>query len=183
MIKSISHTFRIDKETSDIFVGEASRQNTSLNSLINQILKRYARYDRFVIRSHDMRFPVPIMSAIFADLSNDHIEELGRRIGESHPKDLLRTTGLGIDFSCLLRVLSDDAYWFVLETSTGPDGLIFHLKNEVGGKWSYFLKGYMVSAATKVFALSITTEMTEFSLTIKVPSLPISNDLPFLLQC
>jgi len=172
MGKSVSHTFRIDKETSDVFVGEASRQSISLNSLINQILNRYARYDRFAIRYHVLRLSLPVMSVIFGDHSDDHIEELGRRIGESHPKDLLRTIGVGIDFSCLLRVLSDDACWFVMEKSTGPDGLIFHLRNEVGGKWSYFLKGYMVSAANKVFAISITTEMTEFSLTIKIPSPP-----------
>lgn len=168
MVKSVTHTFRIDKEASDSIEVEARRLNVSLTSLLNHILNRYARYDRFAIRYRVMRFSLPIVSAFLEDSSEDRCEERGRRIGESHPMDLLRTLGLGIEFSSLLQVLSEDACWFVLERSTGPDGLIFHLKNELGLKWSYFLKGYMEAAAEKVFAVPITTEMTKYSLTVKV---------------
>ncbi len=99
------------------------------------------------------------------------IEQTGRKLGETHAKDFLRVLGLPIDsssFSIFIDRLCRYAFWFTCDISEGDEGDIFHLKNDLGWKWTKFLKGYLESTAKKVFGLSFTIETTEFTVTLKV---------------
>ncbi len=176
MPKTVSYTCRIDQEAYDAMVEEARNSNLSVSSLLNQILKRYARFDRVAVRLRLMKFSSrPALAALLEHMSEDHLEGVGRRLGESHPTDVLRSLGMPIDsssFVTLLEVLSTDICWFTLERSRGPEGLIFHLRNDIGWKWTKYLMGYFESAAKKIFALSVTREVTEFTLTIRLRTSP-----------
>ena len=58
-----SITFRLDSSVVDEMQREADQKETSLNVLINQVLKRYTEWDRYESKIGMM--PVPKVNVIF----------------------------------------------------------------------------------------------------------------------
>lgn len=92
--KTVSYTCRIDQEAYHTMVEEARNPNLWVSSLLNQILKRYARFDRVAVRLRLMKFSSrTALAALLEDMSEDHLEGVVRSLGASHPTDVLRSLG------------------------------------------------------------------------------------------
>ena len=136
------------------------------------VLSRYARNDRFAVRNRVMGIsPRPVLTTLLDFISEDEMEEAGRRVGETHPRDVLTVSGFAIDassFMPLLEIIADYGFWCTLERPSKPSGSqIYHLRHDLGSKWTRFLRGY-VGSAKKLLGLSITIDHTEFTVTINV---------------
>lgn len=178
MPKSVGVSFRLSKKGHQALLEEASRQNVSVNALLNKILLSYADADRFALRHHVMRLHGrPVLEAILEGSSEDFLEEAGRKLGKFHAREILKIIGLPQDSSSFLPFvawLSKYESWFVYEMPEGGGGGIFHLRHEIGMKWTRFLKGYIASTA-EALGLSFELEVSQFIITIKIIE-PLIND-------
>ena len=170
--KTVTQTFRIDQESHDALVDEARTENLTLTSIINKVLTRYVQHERVATRHHFMRFcSSPILSTLLEGVSEEYMEGRGRRLGGFHPRDYLSALSFPIapsSFPTLLEHLSKYSFWFKLERYEEHDRTIFHLRTELGSKWSVFLRSYMEVATKSVFQIPASIDMTEFSVTIRV---------------
>jgi len=160
-------------------VKEARAQNISQTALLNQILTRYAQYERLGTAHHIMRFSSrPIMSTLLEGMSEEYLESQGRKLGEFHPRDFLTVLGIPIapsSFPIFLEYLSKYAFWFRLDRFEHDNEIIYHLKSDLGWRWTKFLMGYMEAACKNVFTHPMTMDITEFSVTLKVRLKPFDQ--------
>jgi len=104
-------------------------------------------------------------------MSEEYLEGQGRKLGESHPRDFLTVLSIPIapsSFPKFLEYLSEYAFWFRLDKFEHGNEIIYHLKTDLGWKWTKFLMGYMQAASKSVFETPISIASTEFSVTIKI---------------
>lgn len=79
-------------------------------------------------------------------------------------------------FMPLLEIIADYGFWCMLERPSKPSGSqIYHLRHDLGSKWTRFLRGY-VESARKVLGLSMTIDCTEFTVTITVKNKAIESN-------
>jgi hypothetical protein len=69
-------TFRIDTDTINKLRTESARNDRSLNTSVNQILKRYVQWDMFEPQAGIIPFAKPVVTELLANMSKDHITNL-----------------------------------------------------------------------------------------------------------
>ncbi len=158
-IKTRSITFRLDSNTVDNLQREADQKEISLNVLVNQVLRRYVKWDTFEPKIGMMPVPKIILSACFnkAILAAN---EVGMNQGEieSHRDEIIESAA-EISFS-LIRdsaLLMKRTYnlWTVLEILQeymkvsdmksdhrieAGNTHVFIIQHELGENWSLFTK-------------------------------------------
>jgi hypothetical protein len=158
-IKTRSITFRLDSNTVDNLQREADQKEISLNVLVNQVLRRYVKWDTFEPRIGMMPVPKIILSTCFnkAILAAN---EVGMNQGEieSHRDEIIESAA-EISFS-LIRdsaLLMKRTYnlWTVLEILQeymkvsdmksdhrieAGNTHVFIIQHELGENWSLFTK-------------------------------------------
>jgi len=95
---SITMTFRFDENVVNMLRAESERRHISLDSMINQILQRYAEWDMYESRVGLMSFLKPVAAELFKRKSKQEIIELATNIGKNATND----AGLGF-FLVLVR--------------------------------------------------------------------------------
>jgi hypothetical protein len=158
-IKTRSITFRLDSNTVDNLQREADQKEISLNVLVNQVLRRYVKWDTFEPKIGMMPVPKIILSTCFnkAILAAN---EVGMNQGEieSHRDEIIESAA-EISFS-LIRdsaLLMKRTYnlWTVLEILQeymkvsdmksdhrieAGNTHVFIIQHELGENWSLFTK-------------------------------------------
>lgn len=158
-IKTRSITFRLDSNTVDNLQREADQKEISLNVLVNQVLRRYVKWDTFEPKIGIMPVPKIILSTCFnkAILAAN---EVGMNQGEieSHRDEIIESAA-EISFS-LIRdsaLLMKRTYnlWTVLEILQeymkvsdmksdhrieAGNTHVFIIQHELGENWSLFTK-------------------------------------------
>lgn len=118
------------------------------------------------------------MSTLLEGMSEEYLEGQGRKLGDFHPRDFLTVLGIPISpssFPIFLEYLAKYAFWFRLDRSEHGNEVIYHLKSDLGWRWTKFLMGYMQNASKSVFETPITASCTEFSVTLKVRLKPFDQ--------
>ncbi len=157
--KTRSITFRLDPNTVDNLQREADRKEISLNVLVNQVLRRYVKWDTFEPKIGMMPVPKIILSTCFnkailaaneAGMNQDEIE--------SHRDEMIKSAA-EISFSLIKdsALLMKRTYnlWTVLEILQeymkvsdmksdhrieAGNNHVFIIQHELGENWSLFTK-------------------------------------------
>ena len=82
--RTVTRSFRIDEVAFKTIEEEAERRNVTTNTLVNQLLIKYAKFDRFLAKAHVMKF-APTLIAQFLDAIP---EEKIMKIAEDFGKDM-----------------------------------------------------------------------------------------------
>ena len=158
-IRTRSITFRLDPNTVDNLQREADQKEISLNVLVNQVLRRYVKWDTFEPKIGMMPVPKIILSTCFnkailaANESGMNQDEI-----ESHRDEMIKSAA-EISF----RLIKDSALlmkrtynlWTVLEILQeymkvsdmksdhrieAGNNHVFIIQHELGENWSLFTK-------------------------------------------
>lgn len=154
-----SITFRLDPNTVDNLQREADQKEISLNVLVNQVLRRYVKWDTFESKIGMMPVPKIILSTCFnkailaANESGMNQDEI-----ESHRDDMIKSAA-EISFSLIKdsALLMKRTYnlWTVLEILQeymkvsdmksdhrieAGNNHVFIIQHELGENWSLFTK-------------------------------------------
>jgi hypothetical protein len=154
-----SITFRLDPNTVDNLQREAGQKEISLNVLVNQVLRRYVKWDTFESKIGMMPVPKIILSTCFnkailaANESGMNQDEI-----ESHRDEMIKSAA-EISFSLIKdsALLMKRTYnlWTVLEILQeymkvsdmksdhrieAGNNHVFIIQHELGENWSLFTK-------------------------------------------
>ena len=83
--KTISKSFRIDEAASEALEREATALNVSTNTLVNQILKEFADFERFARRVNTVKVSSSIFRSFLEQMESDKIIEIAETAGSSIP--------------------------------------------------------------------------------------------------
>ena len=158
-IRTRSITFRLDPNTVDNLQREADQKEISLNVLVNQVLRRYVKWDTFEPKIGMMPVPKIILSTCFnkailaANESGMNQDEI-----ESHRDEMIKSAA-EISFSLIKdsALLMKRTYnlWTVLELLQeymkvsdmksdhrieAGNNHVFIIQHELGENWSLFTK-------------------------------------------
>jgi lambda repressor-like predicted transcriptional regulator len=79
-----SLTFRIVSDTKKALHDEANDTGISLNTLANQILTNYVKWDKFVSKAGMIPVTKRVISEAFMKLNEDEVLELATCVGKIH---------------------------------------------------------------------------------------------------
>lgn len=155
--KTRSITFRIDASVIDELQSEADSRETSLNVLINQILKRYAEWDRYESKIGMMPVPKIMLSTLIdksiAIAKNSGINDLDHYRNDIIKQaaqiafDLIKDSVLYMkkhyDLWVVLSVLEEYMKVSGIKADHKIEGSrkhVFVIQHELGENWSLFTK-------------------------------------------
>jgi hypothetical protein len=157
--KSRSITFRLDSSTIDELQHEADQNQTSLNVLVNQVLKRYSNWDSYQNRIGMMPVPKTMLTSLI-DRAVDMAMEKGikeKDIGYFRDQIIKQAADLAFDImkDAVLFMKKQYNIWAVLSVLQeymkvsginsdhkieGGRKHVFVIQHELGENWSLFTK-------------------------------------------
>ena len=157
--KTVGRSFRIDEKWLQVLNEEAERQGISVNSLMNRLLQQFA-YLRFMLRYGAITLTRKGFAAILESCPEESIRENGRNAGSTIANDLSRTMGAPTSYSFMVflieKLVSGFAGWFECDHHIRKDKEFFHLRHDLGVKWSI----YLAEAASEMFKSVAKRKMT-----------------------
>jgi hypothetical protein len=81
-------TFRIDENVIKILRSESKRNQITLNSLVNQLLKRYVEWDMYQPKVGLVPIAKPIVVELFSKMSKEDISTMAKEIGKDVVHDI-----------------------------------------------------------------------------------------------
>ncbi len=155
--KTRSVTFRVDSAVIDELQAESDSREISLNVLVNQVLKRYAEWDRYENKIGMMPVPKAMLS-ILIDQSIAIARAEGIKDIEHYRADIIRQAArIAFDLmkDSVLFMKKQYNLWVVLSVLQeymkvsgiksdhrieGSDRHVFVIQHELGENWSLFTK-------------------------------------------
>lgn len=155
--KSRSVTFRLDSKVIDELQTEANNREVSLNVLVNQILKRYAEWDRYENKIGMMPVPRVILSSLIdkaisvakssgiknVDLYRDQIIKQAAELAFTIMKDSVLFMKKQYNLWVVLSVLEEYMKVSGIKADHKLEGSrkhVFIIQHELGENWSLFTK-------------------------------------------
>jgi hypothetical protein len=154
--KTRSITFRLDSNVIDELQTEADNNETSLNVLVNQILRRYEQWDRYESKIGMMPVPKVMLSALI-----EKAVEAGKKAGikniEQYKEDIIKHAAqiaFGLMKDSVLYMKRQYNLWVllsVLQEYMKVSGInsdhqiegrkhVFVIQHDLGENWSLFVK-------------------------------------------
>jgi hypothetical protein len=155
--KTRSVTFRIDASVIDELQSESDNKEISLNVMVNQILKRYAEWERYENKIGMMPIPKVILSSL-VDTSMSMAKRVGVKDLDSYRDEIIEhaaKTAFGLMKDSVLYMKKQYNLWVVLSVLEeymkvsgikadhkieGSRKHIFVINHELGEYWSLFTK-------------------------------------------
>ncbi|HZD12641.1 MAG TPA: hypothetical protein VE177_03890 [Candidatus Binatus sp.] len=147
--KTIAKSFRINEDALIALQEEASRQNISVNTLVNQLLLDYSEFGRFVQRANAVRLTRKTFEEILKIAPEDGLGKAGQAAGKSGPGSIITSKWGEITMNnviSFIRDLSTYANLFEYYEKEDNGHSTITLVHELGGKWSSFLSQYVSEA-------------------------------------
>jgi hypothetical protein len=135
-------TFRIDEDVLNKLRIESEHRETSLNTFVNQIFKRYVEWDMFESKVGMVPVPKPIIVELFDKMAKEEIVDMANRIGKNVVRDiaLFMKGDINLDsfvswFEARMRASSIE----INHTIKGRSHT-FIIKHDLGENWSMYHK-------------------------------------------
>ena len=80
---TVTMTFRIAENIMDVLRLESEKREISINTLVNQILKRYTEWDMYEPKLGMIPIARPLVSALFERLDKEDITDIARKVGKN----------------------------------------------------------------------------------------------------
>jgi hypothetical protein len=163
--KTVPKSFRIDESALRAVEAEAASLNVSPNTLVNQILKQYAEFDRFAGKINTVKISSGPFRGILSAADVNHLIEVAKSAGSSIPQAFTTAKSGRADLESFIghiRALSSYAQLFEFSETADTQSRVVTLIHDFGLNWSIFLVHYI----TEMFAqirLSPKIEMSDRS--------------------
>ncbi len=134
-------TFRLDANTVKKLQTKAKENDISLNTLVNQILKRYVEWDRFESKVGMVLVANTVVAELFTKLTKDQVIDLASQIGKTVVRDiaLFMKGELSVNsFLSWLEARMRDCSEVNYQQENGVKKYIF--KHDLGENWSLYHK-------------------------------------------
>ena len=162
-------TFRLDSNFLKKLYWKAEEDDISLNTLVNQIIKRYVEWDMFESKTGMVPVSKPVVKDLFQRLSKEEVIEIATKIAKNAVYDAtLFMKGKVDQRSFMSWFLSRMKNCSEISSNDDEDGnSTYILKHDLGENWSLYHKIIVESIFSEVVQLPIYTSMTSSTLVIK----------------
>jgi hypothetical protein len=163
--KTVPKSFRIDESALRAVEVEAASLNVSPNTLVNQILKQYAEFDRFARKIHTVKISSAPFRGILSAADVNELIEVAKTAGSSIPQAFATARNGKVDLESFvghIRSLATYAQLFEFSETTDPHSRVVTLIHDFGLKWSIFLVHYATEMFTQI-GFSPKIEMSDTS--------------------
>jgi hypothetical protein len=163
---TVTKTFRLSREISNAMTEESRRASVSENVVVNQVLKRWAVFDRFVARQNIMMLNRRLFTRFSQILDENDLEEIAKEFGKKLTVDLFDLNGMEMTRGNVLdyylkTVLSDCMRWYSYEHHGDHSQGRFVLRHDFGRRWSVFLKTFIETMLHGCFDLKTSFRISE----------------------
>jgi hypothetical protein len=166
-------TFRIDTDTINKLRTESARHDRSLNTSVNQILKRYVQWDMFEPQAGIIPLAKPVVTELLANMSKDEITNLAKNVAKSAVQDIMLVMKGKIDLDSFLswfETLMKKAFIEINHTVENNDNSHRYIvKHNLGENWALLIKSLlqivfndMLGIRIEIINLSNTTLVFQF---------------------
>ncbi len=147
--RTVAKSFRINEEALEALQEEATRQNISVNTLVNQLLLDYAEFGRFVQRANAVRLTRRTFEEILNIAPEEGLSKAGHAAGKSAPGAIITSKWGKLNMDNVIgfvRDLSTYANLFEYYEKEENGHWTITLVHEMGPKWSAFIAHYISEA-------------------------------------
>jgi hypothetical protein len=166
--KTTTITFRIDSNVMNKIYSKAEQEGITLNTLINQILKRYVEWDMYEGKAGMVPINKLVLKKLFQGLSEEEVINMSRDIA----KIAVYNTAL---FMKGKGKLDGDSFvsWFLSRMKTCSEIMenkengtsTYTIKHDIGMNWSLYHKTILESIFMENLQKPVQTSMTDSTLT------------------
>ncbi len=158
--KTSTITFRLDDDIVKKLRAESGNRQVSINTLVNQALKRFIEWDVFEPVAGFVIINKLVFREIFGKMKQDEIIDIASRVGKNEIRDIALFMKGKLD---LISFLS----WFKIRminssvqvSHTHQDGFhTFIMKHDIGKNWSIYHKTILELLFQEVFNRKILVE-------------------------
>jgi hypothetical protein len=150
---------------------EAGARNISPNTLVNQILKRFAEFERFAERINTVQVSGAIFRNLLSGVEEGTVIEVAKSTGSSIPQAFVNSKGDKVAEDSLvdyLRLSSTYSRLFEFNENENLENHLITLVHEFGLNWSIFLVHYLTAMFEQV-GISLKLDMSDRSVTFNLP--------------
>jgi hypothetical protein len=144
--KTVTRTIRIDEGYDDILKYEAERKGVSVNTILDQQLKKYVQSYRYFENLSAVTLSATSLHALLNVIEEEEILAIGTELGKERPYELILKRGIKPSYESakwyILDVLGDQSGWLSAAINVRGGNEYIHLSHPFGYKWSLFLQGY-----------------------------------------
>jgi hypothetical protein len=135
-------TFRIDEDVLNKLRTESGHRETSLNTFVNQIFKRYVEWDMFESKVGMVPIAKPIIVELFGKMTKEEIVDMANRIGKNVVRDIALFMKGDIDLNSFLSWFEARMKASSIEINHNIKGHnhTFIVKHDLGENWSLYHK-------------------------------------------
>ena len=169
--RTVPKSFRIDENALRALETDAASLNVSANTLVNQILKQYAEFDRFARKISTVKLSSAPFRGLLSATDVDQLIEVAKTAGSSIPQAFVTAKKGKVDLESLIdhvRVLANYAQLFEFSETIDTHGHVITLIHDYGLNWSIFLVHYLTAMMTLI-GISPKLEMSERSVILMIP--------------
>jgi hypothetical protein len=166
-------TFRLSSSLDTVLNEDAKRQSITTSALLGQIVARYAAAERYFIRYEPLTLEKNTFISLINEVSDDKVAKLGELAGSRSLRDGLAVRSMEVN-SENVRFIVEEIYgiysgWFKSNFFKRDGDSVYHLKHDLGNKWSIFIEQYMIKMFKTVLKLEAKSERYIDSVTIYLP--------------
>jgi hypothetical protein len=170
--KTVTMTFRIEESVMSRLRSESDRKEVSLNTLVNQVLKRYVEWDMYEPKVGMISIARPIVHSLFDRMSKEEVEEMARRVGKGAVHDIALFMKSSMDLDSFLE-------WFETRMKTSSiefshelkaDRHTYVTKHDLGYNWSLFHKMMLELVFNEILQKRVDVSITPTTLKLVVDS-------------
>jgi hypothetical protein len=140
-------TFRIDTDTVNKLRTESARNDKSLYTSVNQILKRYVQWDMLEPQAGIIPFAKPVVTELLANMSKDGIANLAKNVAKTAVQDMMVVMKGKIDLDSFLswfETLMKKAFIEVNHTEeVNGNAHRYIIKHNLGENWALLVRNVL----------------------------------------
>lgn len=140
--KTTTMTFRIDEEIMNKLRAESENRETSLNTFVNQIFKRYVEWDMFEAKVGMIPIAKPIVVELFSKMNKDEVIDMATQVGKNVIRDIALFMKGDMTFESFLSWFETRMKASSIEINHNIKGNthVYILKHDLGENWSLYHK-------------------------------------------
>jgi len=146
--KTVPKSFRVDEYALRALESDAASLNVSANTLVNQILKQYAEFDRFARKINTVKLSSAPFRGLLSAANVDQLIEVAKTAGSSIPQAFVTAKRGKVDLDSLIdhvRSLATYAQLFEFSETIDTHDHVITLIHDYGLNWSIFLVHYLTA--------------------------------------
>ena len=169
--RSVVRTFRLDDAWDSAIQEEADKKDITLSSMLEQLVRDYISFYRWVEAFSSVVFSPNTIKAIVDELDEDKLKAIGERVGKTSILESFLIKGdtftRGMADYQIIEQMGRYSHWFTA-TKQDPSKPYLFIQHSRGPKWTAFVEAYITSFYSNVLDIKVESKRIGDNLMIRI---------------